>query len=247
MKLECAIYLLKIIMYLESDLQMLWDDFVDLLQNMACLFSPAEYITITRLILEDFNNTEYKQFINQEVELPEQKDVLIKSILLIRLPVYVEWLCGIVQKLDGVHLKLDFLEDENSKISKFQWNDYIEQIIIASYQDEEYDDIMCDKMMINTILTKVESLRLEQCSKIETQNTQYNDDETPLDQEELLQYQSNTTQNNLSPKDELLNHLNIIVNEKYPSKHLANFLEVSDKKNIDEIEFKDVSNICEKL
>ena len=67
---------------------------------------------------------------------------------------------------------------------------------------------MCDKLIVDTIQSKVESLKLEQCEKMDTQITQYQDDELPTVEDEHLQYQTYTTlnpQNNISPKEELLN------------------------------------------
>jgi hypothetical protein len=93
MEEECAVFLVKIIVYLEGDLGALMEEFIDLLQNMACLFSPSTYVKITRIILFDFNEKDYKEF--------EGRGCV--GFMLDRFPVFVDWLCGIIQKLDSTH------------------------------------------------------------------------------------------------------------------------------------------------
>ena len=76
---------------------------------MACLFSPSQFIDITNKLLIELNENDYKMLYKRAT----------KNIVTYRIPIYIEWLCGIIHKLDIMHLDVEFLENQFNKMKNF--------------------------------------------------------------------------------------------------------------------------------
>ena len=272
MKEECAVYMLKSVMYLPGNLGELWEEFIDVLQNMASMFSPSEFLKMTKTMLIDFNRSDYELFdINAN-----------KAILVVKFPLFINWLADVIKQLDYEHLDENFLRVQENFIIGFAWNEEIENIFKDCFLNNECVDIPCNRVLLNTISEKLNNLIQANNQNLLVSNNQepfdqqsqsnYDDDSiqnennmsNPDQNNEFLRYETQAKHTNPnvpnqkgvkgSPsklnqrqvKDEFVNILCMLSSDKNPSKHIEYFLDIIDNKIL-EVEFKEISSYCEKL